>query len=175
MPNLINELIVRELSTPFADSEALIFVSMAGLTVAETEGIRCALAEKGVRLRMLRNRLAKRVLAEQGHEAPDGLLVGNIGCCWGDAEDAINAAKVLHSSKERKDGKVALRGGVFEGSLLDDKEAVALASLPGRDELRAKILGTISAPAQQLVGLLAAPGGSLARVLQARVDAGEEA
>ena len=137
----------------------------------ETENLRDSLAEQGVRLLMIRNRLAKIALKERGIEPPDGLLAGNVGACWGEAEQAIHAAKVLHKSDERKAGKVTLRGGLFEGSLLDDKEAVALAGLPGKDELRAKLLGTLAAPMQQLVGVINAPLGSLARVLQARVDA----
>lgn len=173
MPNLINKVILRDLSSAFENAEGLIFVSLSGLTVAESEGLRTSLAESGIRLRMIRNRLATIALAERGLEVPEGLLVGNIGCCWGTAEDAVAAAKVLHTSPERKAGKVALKGGVFEGELLGEQEAVALASLPTKDEMRAKVLGTLLAPAQSLVGVLAAPGGALARVLQARVDKGD--
>ena len=174
MPNLINELISRELDDAFEGAEGMVLVSLNGLSVAETEGIRTALADHGVRLRMIRNRLALRSLKAKGYEPADDLFVGNMGACWGEAEDAIHAAKVLHSSPERKAGKVTLRGGIFEGNLLDQDAAVSLASLPSREELRAKVLGTIIAPAQKLVGLLNAPQGALARVLQARVDAGGE-
>jgi len=171
MPNIINQMIVRDLTSAFTGSEGMIFVSLSGLTVKETEGLRDGLAEQGVQLRMLRNRLATLALKEQGFDAPTGLFSGNVACCCGSAEEAIHAAKVLHTSPERKAGKVTLRGGVFEGNLIDENDAVALAALPSRDELRAKLLGTIAAPMQQLVGLLAAPGGAIARVLQARVDA----
>ena len=171
MPNLINNLIVRELKGAF-EAEGMVFASLNGLTVAETEELRDSLAEAGVRLRMVRNRLATLALKEHGYDAPADLFKGNVGACWGDAEETINAAKVLHKSDHRKSGKVVLKGGVFEGNVLDDKEAVALAALPGRDELRAKIVGTIAAPLQQLVGVLAAPQGALARVVQAKVDAG---
>ncbi|HED65242.1 MAG TPA: 50S ribosomal protein L10 [Planctomycetes bacterium] len=170
MPNIINKIILRDLTSTFENSEGLLFVSLDGLTVAESEGLRNALAESGLTLRMIRNRLATIALKERGLEPPEGFFAGNIGCCWGDAEDTVTAAKVLHTSPERKAGKVALRGGVFEGEFLGEKEAVALASLPTKDEMRAKILGTLQAPAQNLVGLINAPGGALARVLQARVD-----
>ena len=173
MPNLINQLISRELDHAFSEAEGAILVSLSGLTVEESENIRSALAEHGVRLRMVRNRLAQRSLEAQGFDVPDGTLVGNIGCCWGGAEDTIHAAKVLQGSPERKAGKVALKGGILEGNFLSPNEAVALASLPGRDELRAKVLGTLAAPAQKIASLLAAPQGALARVLQAHVDAGE--
>jgi ribosomal protein L10 len=103
MPNLINRLIVRELSQDFESAEGMVIVSLDGLSVEETEG---------------------------------------------------------------------LRGGLLEGNLLDAGEAQALAELPGRDELRARLLRAIAGPAQKLVGLLHAPHGALARVIQAHADAG---
>jgi len=78
---------------------------------------------------------------------------------------------VLHKSDARKHGKVTLRGGLLEGNLLGETEARALADLPGRDELRAMLLGVISGPARALVGTIAAVPGGLARVIQAHVDA----
>ena len=174
MPNIINKLIVKELSDAFESAEGMVICSVQGLTVEETEVLRDSLAEHGVRLRMVRNRLAKIALKDRGIEPPKDMLVGNIACAWGSPEAAINAAKVLHKSPARKEGKVTFRGGLFEGELLDAKEATGLAALPGKDELRGMMVGLLAAPARNLVGLLAAPGGSLARVLQARVDKGEE-
>ena len=170
MPNVINKLVVKELSDAFSDAEGMVMATMQGLTVAETEELRGSLAEKGVRLRMVRNRLAKLALAERGLEAPAGLLKGNIACAWGGVEDTINAAKVLEKSPAKKAGKVSIQGGLFEGNLLDASEAKALADLPGKDELRGMMLSALIGPARGLVGLLAAPGGSLARVVQAKID-----
>ena len=174
MPNVINEMIVRELSDSFKDAEGMLIVSLGGLTVSETEDLRDGLAEKGVHLRMVRNRLAKRAMAASGKEVPADLFLGNVAMAWGDVETAIDAAKVVSKSQAKKDGKIAVRGGLLEGNLLDAAEAAHLAKLPGRDELRAMMLGAISGPARGLVGLLAAPGGAMARVIQARVDAGAE-
>ena len=174
MPNLINKIQMAELTGSFKDADGMVFVSLSGLTVEETEGLRSGLFEQGVELRMVRNRIAKIALKDRGLEVPDGSLVGNIGCCVGSTEDAINAAKVLHKSTARKEGKVALKLGMLEGNLLSGTEAVAMASLPGRDELRSKLLSCLVGPSTNLVGLLAAPSGALARVIQAKVDAGEE-
>ena len=174
MPNLINRLIVRELSQDFESAEGMVIVSLDGLSVEETEGLRNGLAERGVRMRMVRNRLARIALAERGLEAPADLLVGNVAFVCGGIEEAIHAAKVLHKSDERRSGKVALRGGLLEGNLLDAGQAQALAELPGRDELRARLLRAIAGPAQMLVALLHAPQGALARVIQAHVDAGSD-
>ncbi len=175
MPNLINKLIVRELSEAFGKSEGMVMVSVGGLTVEQTEDLRNALADHGLRMRMVRNRLARLALKERGIEPPADMLLGNIACTWGSSEDVIAAAKVLQKSTARKEGKVALKGGIFEGALLGPKEAVALAELPGKQELRATMLSLLNGPARGLVGLLHAPGSSLARVLAAHADAAQGA
>lgn len=171
MPNIINQMIVRELTDSLSSAEGLVIVSLAGLTVAETEGLRVSLAEQGVRLRVVRSRLARIALRSRGLETPDGMLAGSVALAWGSPEETIHAAKVLVKSEPKKAGKVAMRGGLLEGMLLDSEQATQLAELPSRDELRAKLLSVIAGPARSLVTLFAAPASSLVRVVQAHVDA----
>jgi len=175
MPNLINEIIVRQLSDEFARAEGLVIVSVNGLTVAETETLRDSLAERGVRLRVVRNRLARMALEKRGLTVPDDLFLGNVACAWGTSEEAIGVAKIVKESPARKAGKVAFKGGLFEGALLDQRAVAALAELPTKDQLRAQMLGVISGLARSIATLLQAPISSLARVLQARADKGEPA
>lgn len=175
MPNVIKTMIVRELSNSVEESEGMLICSLSGLTVAESDKLRDGLAEQGVRLRMVHNRLARLAMKAHEIEPPQGMFAGNIACVWGGPEDAIAAAKVLHKSDARKQGKIALRGGIMEGNLIDADDAIALADMPGRDELRAMMLGVISGPARGLVGTIAAVPGGLARVLQAHADAGADA
>jgi large subunit ribosomal protein L10 len=174
MPNLINEIIVRKLSDEFARAEGMVIVSLAGLSVRETEDLRTALAERGVRLRMVRNRLARLALKSRGLEAGEELFGGNVACAWGSSEDAIKIAKVVanavRSADPKKKARLGFRGGFFEGRLLDAKAAAALADLPGKEELRARLLGLISGPARSLATLLQAPCASLARVLDAHAS-----
>jgi len=172
MPNLVNELVVRELTEELKDAEGVLIVSMAGLTVSESARLRDELATEGVRLRMVRNSLARIALRECGHEVEAEVFQGNVAIACGAPEHAIHAAKVVSKSDAKKAGKLAVRGGLLEGKVLGPGDASSLASMPDRDTLRAQMLGVLSGPARSLVGLLAAPGGSLARVLQARVDAG---
>lgn len=179
MPNLINEIIVRQLSDEFARAEGMVIVSLGGLTVEDTENLRNSLAENGVRLRMVRNRLARLALKNRGIDVGEELFVGNVACAWGSSEDAIRiakaVAKAVKSADPKKKGKLAFRGGVFEGSLLDARSTAALAELPGKDELRSMMLGLLSGPARSLAVLLQANTSGLARVLQARVDKGDGA
>jgi large subunit ribosomal protein L10 len=170
MPNVVKEMMIRELSAELKDAEGMLFVSMSGLTVAETETLRVKLAESCVPLRMVPNRLAKRALSERGLEVPDGMLKGNVGLSWGDPEAAIHAAKVVKDAPAKKDGRLTYAGAMLDGVFLGADDAAAMAEMPGKNELRAMILGCISGPARGLVMCLAGLGGGLARVIQARVD-----
>ena len=77
-------------------------------------------------------------------------------------------------SKLKKDGKLGVRGGLLEGNLLGASDAAALSDVPDRPTLQAKLLGCISGPARGLVTVLDGNQSSLARVIQARIDAGGE-
>jgi large subunit ribosomal protein L10 len=174
MPNIVNNLGLAELKSAFGDAEGMLFFSMAGLTMEENEVLRGAMFESGAQVRLVRNRLAKLALADRGIEVAAGTFTGNVAIAWGNAEAAIGAAKIVSESKKlRKAGKLDVRGGVLEGTLLDARDAAALANVPDRLTLQAMLLGTISGPARSLATVLDANQSSLARVLQAHVDQGE--
>lgn len=173
MPNLVNQLITKELENELSNADSMLLVSFGGLTVVESEDLRCKLAEQNVRFRMVKNSIARRIFAERGHEFAEGTFTGNTGLAYGETESAIHAAKIFTSKEVKKSGKVTVKGGVMEGSLLSPNDAAQLADVPDRDTLRAMLLGVISGPARQLVGTINALPAGFARVLQARVDKGE--
>jgi len=173
MPNLVNELTVKEYDDAFGQAEGLVLCSLDGLTVEESDALRGKLEERGAGLRMVRNTIARKVLADRGHEFPAEVTTGSTAVAWGTAEATILAAKVLTEPHVKKTGKVKLKAGLLEGNVLDASDATALADVPDRDTLNAQILGTLQGPARGLVGVLQAPLSALARVLQARIDAQE--
>jgi large subunit ribosomal protein L10 len=173
MPNLVNQLIIKELESELTDADSMLLVSFGGLTVVESEDLRGKLAEQNVRFRMVKNSIARRVFADRGYEFDEETFSGNTGVAYGETESAIHAAKIFTSKEVKKAGKVTVKGGVMEGSKLGPKDAVQLADVPDKDTLRAMLLGVISGPARQLVGTINALPSGLARVLQARVDKGE--
>lgn len=173
MPNLVNQLITKELESELSGADSMLLVSFGGLSVVESEDLRGKLAEQNVRFRMVKNSIARRIFAERGFEFDAETFSGNTGLAYGETESAIHAAKIFTSKEVKKAGKVVVKGGVMEGSLLGPQDAVQLADVPDRDTLRAMLLGVISGPARQLVGTLNALPSGLARVLQARVDKGE--
>src|SRR5436190_19185962 len=97
MPNVVNRLVSQELASAFKEAEGMIVVSFGGLTVKESEGLRTKMAEKGVKLRMVRNSLAQRVLKERGLELGDQALAGNTAIAYDQAAAAVHAAKLFTS------------------------------------------------------------------------------
>ena len=174
MPNLIKKLVTAEYTPAFENAGGMLIVSMSGLTVAETEALRGTLDNGELQFRMVKNSLAKRVLHDTGYEVGDDVLAGNIAIAWGSAESAIHAAKVVQDSPMRKDGKLTVRAGVLEGSLLSEADAKALADIPDQDSLRASLVGLLQGPARGIASMLSAVPGSVARVLDAHAASGAE-
>ena len=155
MPNIVNKMVVAELENEFKDAEGMVLVSFSGLSVEESDGLRGKLAEKNVNFKMVRNSLARRVLADKNIEFPEAdALKGNTGVAYGDAEAAVDAAKIFNDKEVRKAGKVAFKGALLEGNALDAKSAKDLADLPDRDTLHAMLLGCIAGPARGLATCL---------------------
>lgn len=173
MPNLIKKLVTAEYTPAFKDAGGLLIVSMAGLTVAEVETLRGTLDNGEVKFRMVKNSLARRALSDTGYTFDDGVLSGNVAIAWGSVEGTIHAAKVVHQSDLRKDGKLVVRAGMLEGNVLSEADAKALADVPDQHTLRGMLVGLIQGPARGLAATLAALPSGLARVLQAHADQGE--
>lgn len=170
MPNLVNTLVSNEYKALVGKQEGLLLASAKGLTVAETEVLRDELDKGGARLKMVRNALARRTLADSGFEFPADTFTGNVFLVYGTTEATIHAAKVLTKPEVRKLGKVALRGGVLDKTQLTPGDAVLLADTPDKRTLRGQLLGVLQGPARGLASLLNALPSGMARVLQARAD-----
>src|SRR5436853_5453806 len=102
MPNLVNRLVVQELTQEFQGSEGLLVVSYGGLNAKDNEGLRDKLAEKGAKLTLVRNSLARLVLKERGFELAGDILLGNTAIAYGKAEAVVHAAKIFTSAEVKK-------------------------------------------------------------------------
>lgn len=170
MPNLLKEMVTREYQREFTQAGGMLVVSMDRVTVHELEKLRAELSKGGARLRMVRNSLARRVLAERGVEFGADVLIGNVGIVYGSAEGVIHAAKALTTPALKKSGKLAIRAGLLESQVLSSSDAIALSGVPDKRTLRAQLVGLLASPARGLVTVLDANTSGLARLLQARVD-----
>jgi len=154
-------------------SQAVIVTEYRGLTVKQLEALRRELRGCESELMVAKNTLASRALTEAGMAAPESLLKGPVALtfCFGDL-----AAPAKTLSKWARDTKVlAVRGGIIGQSAFDEAGVQALTELPGRDQMRAQVVGALQAPLAGLVNVLAGPLRGFLNVLNARIGQLEQA
>jgi large subunit ribosomal protein L10 len=102
------------------------------------------------------------------------MLVGQTALVFGYGDPVAVAKELLGYAKDHEE-KLGIKGAILEGQLLGRDEVMRLADLGTKDQLRAKLLGVLTAPAGQLVRLLNEPGSRLARILNVRMESGAPA
>lgn len=156
-----------------AKSPAIVFTNYKGVTVAQLRSLRAKLKDSGTTFVVAKNTLLAKAFEANKRTTPDALLTGqnavafigeDIGKGVTALKDWIRDAKVL-----------TITGAVLESSVLNASQAESLSDLPTKEQTLATILGTINAPASNLARILAAPGASLARVINAYVESRKEA
>lgn len=155
---------VEALKGVFAGAGVVVIGHYAGLTVADLTVLRTRLRKEGAALKVVKNRLVKLAIDGTPKASAAELFTGPTAIAY--SADPISAAKVAVAYAKEKEKFVVL-GGLFGDQLLDKQGVQALATLPSLDELRGRIIGLVQAPATKIAGVLAAPGGQLARVLNA--------
>ncbi len=156
--------IVASLHEIFAHAGLVVVTQQQGLTVGEANELRRKMRAAGATYRVTKNRLVRIALEDTPYSELADLFSGPIGIAY--SADPVAAAKVVVDYAKGNDKLIVLGGGLGEDTL-DASGVKALASLPSLDELRAKIVGLLQAPATKVAGVLQAPGGQLARVLGA--------
>ena len=149
-------------------AQVAIVTEYKGLSVEEITKLRRALQKDGGDYMVTKNTLAKIALKGTDFEVLAESLTGPIAIAFG-FEDQVSPAKaVAKFIKDTKKG--AILGGALDGKLLDAKEVEALAKLPSKEELIAKILGSINSPASGIVGSINAVMAQLTRAMAAVRD-----
>jgi large subunit ribosomal protein L10 len=163
------EVLIKELNEKFSRAKTAIVAEFNKVDVATVTNLRKKFRQGGVDYKVLKNTLAKRASKGTPIEVISEDFTGPVALVIGYG-DVVAPAKIL--SDFIKDMEtIKVRSGVLDGKRIDANAVKALAKLPSLNELRAKILGMVMQPATKVVRTIAAPGGQLARVIQARVDA----
>jgi large subunit ribosomal protein L10 len=156
----------------FARAVAAVLVDFRGLNVAKTTELRNAFRKAGVEYKVVKNTLIHK--AVEGTKLDDekfiANLIGQTGIAWS-YEDPSAAAKVLKDFRkdEAVASKLAIKCGVIENMVMEGPRVESeLATMPGKNEIRAMLLAQLLAPAQSLVRQLSAPGQNLSYVIDAR-------
>jgi large subunit ribosomal protein L10 len=155
---------VTSLNAAFKGAEAVVIAHYSGLTVAQLSTLRRQMKKGGAAVKVAKNRLAKRALegTDVAHIAP--LLKGATILAY--SSDAVTAPKVAVDFAKANE-KFVILGGAMGKTSLDLNGVKALAALPSLDELRAKLLGLLQAPATKIAQIAAAPASQVARVIGA--------
>ena len=159
-----------ELRDRFGKMSAAVFVDFKGMTVENVTKLRAEFRKAGVDYRVVKNTLVKHALKDAPYKsALAGALVGMTGIAWS-YEDPSAAAKVVKAFRKDPAGdKLQIKAGLIDGSVIDGKGVEdQLATMPGKDELRASLLATLQAPLQNFVVLLNAPAQNFAYLLAAK-------
>ena len=163
---------VSEIAAQLAKAQAVIVAENRGLPVEVVTGLRAKARKSGLYLRVLKNTLARRAVKGTPFEALAGQLSGPL--VYGIAQDPVAGAKVL--SEFAKDNELfVIKGGAMGNALMSLKDVKALATMPSRDELLAKLVGTMQAPIVKLVRTMNEVPGKFVRTLAAVHAAREKA
>lgn len=156
--------LVSALHDTFAEIGVVVVTRNLGLTVAQSTDLRSKMRDAGASYKVTKNRLARIAVTGTAYEQLGNLLTGPTALAT--SGDPVAAAKVAVEFAKTND-KFEIVGGAMGETLLDVEGVKALASLPSLDELRAKIVGLVQAPATKVVQVIQAPAGQLARVFNA--------
>ena len=158
------EKLVTSLHETLKKAELVVITQQSGLTVAEVTNLRRQMRQAGAGFKVTKNRLARRALEGTKFEGLGPMFTGPTAIAY--SADPIAAAKVAVTYANSNE-KLKIIGGAMGGQVLDPSGIKALATLPSLEELRAKIVGALQAPAAKLAAVLQAPAGQLARVFKA--------
>jgi len=145
--------VVAEVSAQVASAQTIAVAEYRGIAVGDLTALRAKARESGVYLRVLKNTLVRRAIADTPFADLGDQLVGPL--IYGISEDPVAAAKVLNDFAKGND-KLVLKAGSYAGKTLDKAGVQALASIPSREELLARLLGVMQAPVSGFAVALAA-------------------
>jgi large subunit ribosomal protein L10 len=145
--------VVAEVSAQVANSQTIVLAEYRGVQVANLTELRKKARESGVYLRVLKNTLVRRAVTDTSFADLAPHMAGPL--IYSMSADPVAAAKVVNDFAKTND-KLVLKAGCFAGKVLDVGGVQALASIPGREELLARLLGVMQAPVSGFAGALAA-------------------
>ena len=162
MSKFVKQLVTDKLKERLSDTNYAFLVSLVGVDANKNHALRTALADRGIKMSMIKNSLARR--ATEGTSIGPGFenIEGSCAVCWG-AQDAVSLAKELVKLTKDKNLKgLQIKSAVLDGEALDSAQAVEVSKWPTREEQISIILGQIVGVGAKLNSQLIAVGGALA-------------
>ena len=156
--------VVEELKRVFSETSVVVVTRNLGLTVAQSTDLRLKMRDAGAQFKVTKNRLALIALEGSRYKPIGDLLTGPTALAT--SPDPVAAAKVAVDFAKTND-RFEIVGGAMGDTVLDVNGIKALAALPSLDELRARIVGLVQAPATKIARTVSEPGAQLARIFSA--------
>ena len=164
--------VVAEVSAQLAQAQSIILADYRGLEAVDMTKLRAKARSSGVYFRVLKNSLVRRAVADTPFAQLAEQMVGTLA--FAISADPVAAAKVLHDFAKGNEHFV-IKGGAMPNVVMGPKEVGSLANLPSRDELLAKLMGTMQAPVTKFVQTLNEVPSRFVRTLAAIRDKQEQA
>jgi large subunit ribosomal protein L10 len=158
---------VAQLNAVFSEVSVVVVTRNLGMTVAQSTALRLKMREVGATYKVAKNRLANLALENTDYVGLGEMLTGPVGLAW--SKDPVAAAKAAVDFAKSND-KLEIIGGSLGAVVLDEAGIRALASMPSLDQLRAKLVGLVNAPATKIAQVVTAPAAKVARVFAAYAD-----
>ena len=150
---------IKEMTTQFDKSEAVIVTHYQGLTVKQLDELRKKMRQHGIQFKITKNKITRLALEKTRCKELSNLFTGPTAVAL--SSDAITSAKIL-TNFSRENSNLKILGGIMGGDILDVAGVLNVATLPSLEEARAKIAGILRSPAQKIASILLAPGSKIA-------------
>ncbi len=155
---------VADLNATFNEVGVVVITRNLGMTVAQSTALRVKMRDAGASFKVSKNSLAKLAIVDTDYAGLGDMLTGPVALAT--SVDPVAAAKIAVEFAKTND-KLEIVGGAMGSLVLNADGIKALASMPSLDELRAKLIGLVQAPATKIAQLATAPAAKLARVFGA--------
>ena len=156
---------IEEMKKIFSSNESVLITHYQGLNVVQLDELRKDLRENGILFKITKNRITKIAIKETPVKELEKYFTGPTAAAI--SSDPITTAKILTKFAKSHD-KLKIVAGFMDGKVLDKNEVAIIATLPSLEESRAKIVGILATPAQNLVSILLAPGSKIANLARAK-------
>ncbi len=157
--------VVEGITEKIKNSKSVVFVNYKGLTVAEDTDLRNAFRKENVEYKVLKNTLVRKAFNEMGVTDFDNDLNGPTAVAFGG--DETGASKVIVEAAKKYGDKIAVKSAYVDGGYVDVNGVKALAAMPGKEQLIAKMLGSMQSPVSKFAGVLSATLRSVVLALNA--------
>jgi large subunit ribosomal protein L10 len=165
------EAVVAEVAKQVSGAKAIILAENRGMPVAQMTQLRAKARASGVYFRVVKNTLVRRAVADTPFATLSDRMVGPLA--YGMGPDPVAVAKVLNDFAKGND-KFVITGGAMPGQVMSAKDVAALASLPSREELIARLMGTMQAPIAKFVQTMNEVPAKFVRTVAALRDSREQ-